>query len=158
MSHSTANTLEPTHAAHGHESTHHGPKNPVRVYALTLTTLLILTVITVVVAQFDLGEANVFVAMLIATAKATVVALFFMHLLHDKPMNSIILCTALVMLGLLLSFCFMDSSTRLNLVPRGGQAAAGSDFNRPSNLATPFNGEKKEATPPAKPAPIEAPR
>ncbi len=157
MSHPSTNTLDATHGAHGHEASHHGPKNPVRVYALTLVTLLILTVITVVVAQFDLGEANVFAAILIATVKATVVALFFMHLLHDKPMNSVILGTALVMLGLLLSFSFLDSSTRVNLTPRGGQAAAGGDFNRPANLATPFNGEKKEAKP-AKPAPIETPR
>jgi cytochrome c oxidase subunit 4 len=157
MSHPTANTLQPTHAAHGHEEGHHGPKNPVRVFVLTLTTLLILTVITVVVAQFDLGEANVFAAMLIATVKATVVALFFMHLRWDKPMNSIILGTALVMLGLLLSFSFMDSSTRINLIPQNAQAPAGGDFNRPPNLATPFNGEKKEAKP-AKPAPIETPR
>lgn len=157
MSHTTANTLDAPHAAHSHDHGHHGPKNPVRVYALTLITLLILTVVTVIVAQFDFGEANVLAAMLIATIKATVVALFFMHLLHDKPMNSIILCTALVMLGLLLAFSFMDSSTRINLVPRNAQAPAGGDFNRPANLATPFNGEKKEAKP-AKPGPIEAPR
>jgi cytochrome c oxidase subunit 4 len=157
MSHPSTNTLEATHAAHGHEAGHHGPKNPVRVYILTLGTLLILTIITVLVAQFDLGEANVFAAILIATVKATVVALFFMHLLHDKPMNSIILGTALVMLGLLLAFSFMDSSTRINLIPQKGQAPAGGDFNRPSNLATPFNGEKKEGKP-AKPAPIETPR
>jgi cytochrome c oxidase subunit IV len=157
MSHPITNTLDSTHAAHAHGTTHHGPKKPVRVYLLTLTTLLILTVITVLVAQFDLGEANVFAAMAIATVKATVVALFFMHLLHDRPMNSVILGTALVMLGLLLSFSFMDSTTRIDLIPRNGQSPAGADFNRPSNLATPFNGEKKEAKP-AKPAPIETPR
>jgi cytochrome c oxidase subunit 4 len=153
--HST--TLEAPHAAHAHQEGHHGPKNPVRIYILTLTTLLILTVITVAVAQFDLGEANVFAAIAIATVKATVVALFFMHLLHDKPMNSIILCTAFVMLGILLMFCFMDSGTRLNIIPQGAQSPAGSDFNRPANLGAPFNGEKKEAKP-AKPAPIETPR
>ena len=157
MSHSPTNALHTTHAEHAHSASHHGPKKPVRVYMLTLVALLILTVITVVVAQFDLGQANVFAAILIATVKATVVALFFMHLLHDKPMNSIILGTALVMLGLLLSFSFMDSSTRINLLPQNGHAAAGGDFNRPPNLATPFNGENKEAKP-AKPVPIETPR
>lgn len=157
MNHPITNTLDPTHAAHAHGTTHHGPKKPVRVYLLTLTTLLILTAITVLVAQFDLGAANVFAAIAIATVKATIVALFFMHLLHDRPMNSIILCTALVMLGLLLSFSFMDSTTRINLIPQNAHAPAGADFNRPSNLAVPFNGEKKEAKP-AKPAPIETPR
>jgi hypothetical protein len=61
------------------------------------------------------------------------------------------------MLGILLSFSFMDSSTRIHLIPQNGQAPAGSDFNRPPNLGEPFNGEKKEAKP-AKPAPIETPR
>ena len=82
------NTLEPIEMAHGHEAVHHhGPKNPPRVYLFTLTGLLILTIITVAVAHFDLGEFNVFAAIGIATIKATLVALFFMHLLHDKPMT-----------------------------------------------------------------------
>jgi cytochrome c oxidase subunit IV len=152
MSHH-ATTLDAAHAAHAHEAGHHGPKNPVRVYALTLVALLILTIITYVVAQFDLGELNVAVAIGIATIKATVVALFFMHLLHDKPMNSVILCTALVMLGLLLMFSFMDSDTRVNIIPQSAQAPAGGDFNRPPQLGAPYGGEKKEQKP--KPAPIQ---
>jgi cytochrome c oxidase subunit IV len=145
--------------SHGHDAAaahgHHGPKNPVRTYALTLITLLILTIITVVVAQFDLGEANVFAAIAIATVKATVVALFFMHLLHDRPMNSIILCTALVMLGLLLAFGFMDTGTRQDITPQSAQAPAGRDFNRPEKLGEPYLGEKKQTV---KPAPLEPPR
>jgi cytochrome c oxidase subunit 4 len=147
--HST--TLASPAQTHAHETGHHGPENPVRNYALTLGALLVLTGITVLVAQFDLGEANVFVAIGVATVKAVLVALFFMHLLHDKPMNSIILCTALVMLGILLTFSFMDSSTRDDMVPDGGMAPAGSNFNRPKNLAVPFEGKKPE-TPSQKPA------
>ena len=89
-----------------------GHGNPVRKYLFTLLTLLFLTGLTVLVAQFDLGEANVAVAIAIATVKASLVALLFMHLLHDKPMNAVILCTAFVMLGLLFMFSFMDSGTQ----------------------------------------------
>ena len=91
-----------------------------------------------------------FAAIGIATIKATLVALFFMHLLHDKPMNAIILCTAFTMLGLLLTFCFLDSGTRYNIVPAKSSAApAGIDFNRPKNLGVPYAGEKSHGNPPA---------
>jgi cytochrome c oxidase subunit 4 len=42
--------------------------------------LLALTVVTVLVSYVDLGLGNVVVALLIASAKASLVALFFMHL------------------------------------------------------------------------------
>ena len=147
--HSTTLAVPPQ--VHEPTESHHGPKNPVRVYAVTLGCLLFLTFLTVLIAQFDLGEANVFAAIGVATIKATIVALFFMHLLHDKLMNSVILCTALVMLGLLLAFSFMDSTTRDDMIPNGGMAPAGSDFNRPKNLAVPYGG-KKPVTPSQKAA------
>lgn len=143
MSDHSTTLASPVHA-HAHEEGHHGPKNPTRNYALILFALLILTGITVLIAQFDLGEANVYAAIGVATIKATLVALFFMHLLHDKPMNSVILCTALVMLGILLTFSFMDSTTRDDMIPGGGMAPAGSNFNRPKNLAVPYEGKKPE--------------
>ena len=146
-------TLENPHAAgHGSDEAHaHGPKKPVRLYTLILTCLLILTGLTVLVAQFDFGDWNVFAAMIIATIKASLVALFFMHLLHDKGMNAIILCTALVFLGLFLSFDFMDSTTRFKITPANGAAPAGSDFHRPKNLGVPFGGAKNVKPPPEAP-------
>jgi cytochrome c oxidase subunit 4 len=131
-----------------------GHGNPFPTYVKTLLSLLFFTGLTVLVAQFDLGEANVAVAIGIATVKAALVALFFMHLLHDRPMNAVILCTALIMLGLLFLFCFMDSGTRNNLIPQNGMAPAGSDFNRPPKEGEPFH----KVPPKAKPAPIETPR
>jgi cytochrome c oxidase subunit 4 len=44
------------------------------------TALLVLTIITVAVAGFDLDKLTVVVALLIASAKATIVAMYFMHL------------------------------------------------------------------------------
>jgi cytochrome c oxidase subunit 4 len=49
--------------------------------------LLVLTVVTVAVASLDLGESTtVLVAVSIATIKASLVAMFFMHLKGEKPM------------------------------------------------------------------------
>lgn len=152
MSHNHSN-----HDAHtqpeaaGHAGGH---DNAGRKYVFTLISLLILTGITVLVAQFDLGEANVAAAVFIATIKASIVALIFMHLLHDKPMNSIILCTAFTMLGLLFMFSFIDSSTRVKPMPMTGMAPAGTDFNRSATQTEPYLKVPKKT----KPAPIATPR
>jgi cytochrome c oxidase subunit 4 len=83
-----------------------------KTYAKVLATLMTLTVITVIAASFDFGSANVVIALAIATVKASLVALFFMHLLHDKPMNSIILVSALVFLAIFLMLTLLDADTR----------------------------------------------
>ena len=60
---------------------------PVRGYLAVFATLLVLTVVTVAVASLDLSEsATVLVAVTIATLKAALVAMFFMHLKGEKPL------------------------------------------------------------------------
>ncbi|HVG54604.1 MAG TPA: cytochrome C oxidase subunit IV family protein [Vicinamibacterales bacterium] len=59
----------------------------VRGYLSVFATLLVLTLVTVGVASLDLTEGmTVLVAVSIATFKAGLVALFFMHLKGEKPM------------------------------------------------------------------------
>lgn len=55
-----------------------------RTYILVWLTLLVLTVVTWLVSYVHLGMLNVTVAMLIASAKAALVALFFMHLRYES--------------------------------------------------------------------------
>ena len=43
---------------------------PLKYYIITLVALLILTVVTVLVAQVDLGFLNIYVAMGVAVVKA----------------------------------------------------------------------------------------
>ena len=89
-------------------------------YLKTLIALLILTGITVGASyiHFGSGAANVVVALTIATIKGTLVALFFMHLLHDKPVNGLIAGAGFVFLGLFLMFTLLDFDTRENPLPR----------------------------------------
>jgi len=103
-----------THTEHAQD-----PQKEARTYILTLVTLLILTAITVGASyiHFGSGAANVVIALTIATIKAIVVALFFMHLLHDKPVNAIIAVTGFLFLGIFLMFDFIDVGSRGNLQP-----------------------------------------
>jgi cytochrome c oxidase subunit 4 len=81
-------------------------------YAKVLGTLLVLTVITVLAAGFSFGSWNVVIALGIASVKASLVALFFMHLRHDKPMSAIIFVTGAAVLGVFLMICTLDSNAR----------------------------------------------
>jgi cytochrome c oxidase subunit 4 len=95
------------------------PKAEAAVYLKTLVTLLVLTGITVGASYINFGSSaiNVVVALTIATIKATLVALFFMHLLHDKAVNGLIAAAGFLFLGLFLMFTLIDFDTRNNLTP-----------------------------------------
>ena len=75
--------------------------------------LMVLTVITVGAAQFDFGPLNVTIALLIASVKATFVALYFMHLKHEDTMTWIFATYPIFLLFLLISFSATDIFTRL---------------------------------------------
>jgi cytochrome c oxidase subunit 4 len=55
-----------------------------RIYIIVWIMLLILTAVTWGVSYVNLGLGNVAVALLIASVKAALVALFFMHLRYEK--------------------------------------------------------------------------
>ena len=69
-----------------------------RIYLLVWLALLVLTLVTWLVSFVPLGLMNVTVAMVIASAKASLVALFFMHLRHE---NKLVWAFALFPLGFL---------------------------------------------------------
>jgi cytochrome c oxidase subunit 4 len=109
--------LTSAHAPADHGAHHHGHENDWKMYLGILAALLVLTVITVGAASFDFGPANVIIAVLIATTKASLVALFFMHLRHDRALNSIIFMSALLFLGILLITCLIDINSRIEPKP-----------------------------------------
>ncbi|HME10426.1 MAG TPA: cytochrome C oxidase subunit IV family protein [Bryobacteraceae bacterium] len=116
------------------EHTHANPKREVVSYAITLAILLVLTFITVAVSYLDFGAGNVVIALAIATIKASLVGLIFMHLLHDKPIDGLILVAGFLLLALFLGFSAIDVDSRGNL--------------EPANVKTPIAAPAK---PPAKP-------
>jgi len=62
----------------------HGNGNSRRTGIAVFAALLLLTVVTVLVSYVDLGLWNAVVALLIASVKASLVALFFMHLKSES--------------------------------------------------------------------------
>jgi len=56
----------------------------IRTYIVVWGALIVLTVVTVSVSYVSLGLMNVVVALLIASVKASLVALFFMHLRYES--------------------------------------------------------------------------
>jgi cytochrome c oxidase subunit 4 len=123
--HGTDHGIEHGHgAAHGHGDAHgHGHhagfSHPMPIWMLLAVffALLVLTGLTVYQSQFDLGNAEIWLSLTIATVKAALVILFFMHLLWDKPLNAIVILGSLIFVALFLGFTLMDAEGyRENLI------------------------------------------
>jgi cytochrome c oxidase subunit IV len=140
-------TAAATSPAHEHE---HGGT---AVYTKTLIALLILTALTVIAAGFDFGQANVVIALAIATIKGSLVVLFFMHLRWDKPLNAIIVMAGFLFLGIFLMFTLLDFDSRNNYLPSNFRPVPGmplapgtapkGEVLHDNPAAAPEGGEKK---------------
>jgi cytochrome c oxidase subunit 4 len=85
---------------------------PKRVYALVFATLIALTWVTAWVATVDLGAFNIYVALSIATFKASIVVLFFMHVKYGTRLTKFIVCSGILWLLFLLFVTMGDIWTR----------------------------------------------
>lgn len=80
--------------------------------------LMILTVLTVGVHYVHIpGAWSIVVAMGIALAKATLVALFFMHLYWDEQFNTLLLVSSVAFFVLLVAFTLLDTLFRPEVMP-----------------------------------------
>jgi cytochrome c oxidase subunit 4 len=85
-----------------------------KFYYTIWITLLCLTVITAAVSFVDLGPFNTIVALVIATIKALLVVLFFMHVKYtSEKLTKIVIVSAIFWLFLLLALSMADYATRL---------------------------------------------
>ncbi|KAB2881029.1 hypothetical protein F9K33_02180 [bacterium] len=85
---------------------------PVSTYLGVGAALLVLTAITVWVAQFHFGEWNLIVAMAVAVTKAILVALIFMHLLWDNKVYMVIFLSSILFLGIFIVLTMFDTLRR----------------------------------------------
>jgi cytochrome c oxidase subunit IV len=85
-----------------------------RFYYAIWIALLCLTVITAAVSFVDLGPFNTIVALVIATFKALLVVLFFMHVKDtSEKLTKTVIVAAMFWLLLLLALSMADYTTRL---------------------------------------------
>lgn len=86
---------------------------PVRTYISIWLALLVLTGLTAGVAFVNLGPFNTVVALVIATLKALLVVLIFMHVKYASDrLTKVVLVSALFWLLLLLGLSLADYTTR----------------------------------------------
>ena len=106
-----ANPHNPDHADHiGHAPAHH--RSSLASYFAVFLTLMVLTVLTVWVSRIDLGALNTSVAMAIAIVKATVVILWFMHVIHSPRLTWIVVIASFLWLAVMFVLFFADYATR----------------------------------------------
>ena len=96
-------------AVHGIHPPAVGHVVPARLLATVLALLLALTFATVAITWVDLGGLNLWLALCIALLKASLVALFFMHLRWDRPFNAIVFIASLALVMLFVGIALMDS-------------------------------------------------
>ena len=91
---------------HDHEAAH----EPVSygTYFITWFGLLLLTAITVTAAGMHFGALNVLVALAIASAKATIVLYFFMHLKYETTIFHRMLVIVIVTLAIFIILTYAD--------------------------------------------------
>lgn len=85
----------------------------VRVYITIFLALLVGTFLTVVAAFYDFPwQLNTIVALTIATAKATIVVLYFMHVRYSSRLIWVIVAAALFWMAILFALTFSDYWSR----------------------------------------------
>jgi cytochrome c oxidase subunit 4 len=94
-------------------------------YVVVWAVLLVLTITTWGLSRLHLpGGWAIFVALLIASGKGAIVALFFMHLWDQSGANRLVFLTSLVFVALLILIVLSDNSTRFRLAnPPGSEGA-----------------------------------
>jgi cytochrome c oxidase subunit 4 len=74
--------------------------------------LMVLLLLTIVAAEFDMGSLNFAVATLIATVKAVLIILFFMHVKQSVPLTKLVVCAGFFWLLIMFTLTFADYWTR----------------------------------------------
>lgn len=82
---------------------------PLWMLVAVWAALMVLTYLTVEATRIDLGNLNLVIAMGIATVKAALVVLFFMHMYWETPLNAIIFVSSLLFVALFIILVLYDS-------------------------------------------------
>jgi cytochrome c oxidase subunit IV len=85
---------------------------PLRTYIFVFVALASGTLLTWYASTVNLHWANTPIALLIATTKAVLVILFFMHVIHSTRLTWVVIIASFVWLAMLFVLTFTDYLTR----------------------------------------------
>ncbi len=95
-----------------HAEEHHHHITPKKTLFIVFGVLVVLTVVTAVTAQIDLGGFNVPLALAIAFTKASLVLAIFMALKYDNRVNTLIFSIGVIFVGVFLLITLLDTAFR----------------------------------------------
>lgn len=98
----------------GHPAESHAGEHIVspKLYVGIFLFLMVMTAVTVIAATLEFGVLNPVIALVIATAKATTVILFFMHVKYSPKLTQVVIISTLFFLFLLLGLTLTDYLSR----------------------------------------------
>lgn len=95
---------------HTHTEGNHITGN--KTYIIVWLVLMVLTAVTVYVSYINFGTLNIVIALVVASIKATIVALYFMHLKFEDSITWVFALFPLSLLALLIAMTMTDMFTR----------------------------------------------
>lgn len=90
----------------------HEHVSPMSTYVTVLLALFVLTGLTYAVSFADLGPASLWVAMGVATLKASLVCMFFMHLKYDERYHVFVFLSTIIFVTIFFLFTIFDMQSR----------------------------------------------
>jgi len=94
-----------------HAEEHHITSN--KTYIIVWAALMVMTATTVYVSYINFGVLNIVIALVVASIKATMVALYFMHLKFEDSITWVFALFPLSLLALLIAMTMTDTFTRI---------------------------------------------
>ena len=98
--------------SHDSDHEHEAHAVPYRAYVNVWIALIVLTGVTVAAAMANLKQMAIFTALLVATAKCTLVLLYFMHLRWENKVFAYMFIAVIATFAVFLGLTFADYSFR----------------------------------------------
>lgn len=100
------------HGHSGHDSNDTLHIIPVSLFTKVFAALIVLTGVTVGVAQVNFGMMNIVIAMLVASVKASLVIFFFMHGKYENKIVWTYMVIPFILLAIMIGGVFTDDPFR----------------------------------------------
>jgi cytochrome c oxidase subunit 4 len=120
----TTTTAHSAAVADSHDSAGHGHGDPLKSYLIVFAALMVLLGMTIGAyyipfekvknpfGEGNLGVVNTIVALIIATIKASLVVMVFMHLRYGSRLTKMVAAAGFFFLGIMILFFFIDYLSR----------------------------------------------